>query len=261
MGRPKKNASTEVQAAEMKENEMKVQAADEEIKTADTNGEKTLTVNGADEKSDAEPQTAPTFTQEQVQAMIAEAVAQATEKLRAQQAPQVVQIAQDVEKVQFLWMAEVSDENIYEIGPNGMYGRIVGKTGAFMVPKSDISRVMDALFRLLMQKRWIIVVDGLTDDERQAYGVDYKEGELLDKKAFAKMVELGDKMLEIYPKLCAGHREMVAKRYHEAFASHSRYVTRDLVVELNVMSKRLGSEQGDFTDIIEIMNEEDKNRK
>lgn len=199
---------------------------------------------------------APTFTEAQVQDMIAAAVAEAMAK---QQAPQVIQVSADTEKVQFLWQAEVSDENVYEIGPNGMYGRIVGKTGSFFVPKSDLSRVMDAMFRLLLKKRWIIAVDGLADEEREAYGVAYKEGELLDKKAFARMVELGKDMLEIYPKLCAGHREMVAKRYHEAYLNRSQYVTRDIVVELNRMSKELGSngKDGDFADIIEAMNAAD----
>ncbi|MBR2582203.1 MAG: hypothetical protein IKD61_02285 [Oscillospiraceae bacterium] len=203
-------------------------------------------------------QSAPaTFTEEQVKAMIAEAVAKATAEAKVQTAPQIVQLSAETERVHFLWQAEVSDENIFEVGPNGMYGRIIGKTGSFYVPKSDLSRVMDAMFRLLLQKRWIIAVDGLTDEEREAYGVAYNEGELLDKKGFAKMVELGNEMLIIYPKLCKGHREMVAKRYHEAYANRSQYVTREIVVELNRLSKQLRSKDGDFRDIIESMNDAD----
>ena len=212
-----------------------------------------------------ETPAAPMFTEDQVKAMIDAAVAKATQEaveqttaaIRAQGGPQIVQVTADTEKVQFLWQAEVSDENIYEIGPQGVYGRIVGKTGTFFVPKSDLSRVMDSLFRLLMDRRWIIVVDGMTNEEREAYGVNYKEGELLDKKGFAKMVELGEGILEIYPKLCKGHREMVAKRYHEAYMNKSQYVTREIVVELNRLSKQLGSSNGDFTDIIEAMNNSD----
>lgn len=237
---------------------------------AEATKKRTYTKKAAAEKPAAEvkevkaeaPAAPATFTEDQVQAMIAAAVAKATaeaaEAFKAQQsAPQIVQIAADTEKVHFLWQAEVSDENVFEVGPNGMYGRIVGKTGSFFVPKSDLSRVMDAMFRLLLQKRWIIAVDGLSDEEREAYGVAYKEGEILDKKGFARMVELGDGMLEIYPKLCAGHREMVAKRYHEAYLNRSPYVTREIVVELNRLSKQLGSKEGDFTDIIEAMNASD----
>ena len=196
------------------------------------------------------------YSEAQVHAMIAKAVAEAIAKV--QQPQQIIQVTADTEKVHFLWQAEVADENVYEIGPNGMYARLVGKTGSFYVPKSDLSRAMDGMFRLFLQKRWIIAVDGLTEFEREAYGVNYKEGELLDKVAFAKLVDLGEKMLEIYPTLCAGHKEMVAQRYHEAFAAGNVNVTRHIVVELNRMSKEAGSKHGDFADIIEAMNEADK---
>lgn len=177
---------------------------------------------------------------------------------QAQSAPQVVQVApQEAERVHFLFEAEVADDNIFSPGENGRYGRIIGKTGSFYVPKSEISAVMDAQFRSMLENRWIIVVSGLTEEEREAFGVDYKEGEYLDKKAFAKMVDLGDEMLEIYPKLCKGHQEMVAKRYYEAYKNGNPKVTRELVVKLNALSKKAGSEKGDFIGIIELMNEAD----
>ena len=197
------------------------------------------------------------FTEADVQRMVAEAVAKAMAGVQAQQAPQIVQVAADVERVQFLYMAEVADDNVYEIGPGGMYGRIVGKTGSFTVPKTDLSRVMDSMFRLFLEKRWIIVVSGLSDEEREAYGVDYREGEVLDKRAFTRMVELGDKMLEIYPQLCKGHREMVAKRFFEAYMSGNPAIRRDVVVELNSASRRIDGGDGAFAKIIEAMNEAD----
>lgn len=203
----------------------------------------------------SKPAAAPTFTQEQVETMIQQAVASAL----ANQAPKVVQIAADVEKVHFLFQAEVADDNRLTIGgTNSGYAPIIGKYGEFVIPKSDLSRVMDGQFRELLRKRWLIVVDGLTDEERQIYGVDYREGEVLDKMAFAKMVELEDKILEIYPKLCAGHREMVAKRYYEAYMNKNPHVRRDVVIKLNEMSIGFGSEHGDFDDILAAMNEADR---
>lgn len=198
-----------------------------------------------------------TFTEADVQAMVAEAVAKAMASVQTQQTPQIVQVAADVERVQFLYMAEVADDNVYEIGPQGMYGRIVGKTGGFTVPKTDLSRVMDSMFRMFLEKRWIIAVSGLSDEEREAYGVDYRDGELLDKRAFARMVELGEKMIEIYPQLCKGHREMVAKRYYEAYISGSRHIKRDTVVELNSISRQIDGGEGAFSKIIELMNAAD----
>ena len=177
---------------------------------------------------------------------------------QAQAQPQVVQVqTQEVERVHFLFQAEVADDNIYSIGENGRYGRITGKTGSFYVPKNEISSVMDSTFRSMLDNRWIIAVSGLSDDEREAFGVDYKEGEILDKRAFAKLVDLGDEILEIYPKLCAGHKEMVAKRYYEAYLKGNPNVTRERVLALNKLSKQAGSAKGDFIGIIELMNEAD----
>lgn len=177
---------------------------------------------------------------------------------QAQSAPQVVQVApQETEKIHCLFEAEVADDNIFSIGENGRYGRIIGKTGSFFVPKNELSSVMDSAFRAMLENRWIIIVSGLTDEEREAFGVDYKEGEYLDKKAFAKMVDMGEEILNIYPKLCKGHQEMVAKRYYEAYLKKNPKVTREIVVKLNKLSKQAGSEKGDFTGIIELMNEAD----
>ena len=171
---------------------------------------------------------------------------------------QVIQVAQQKEEpVYFLYEAEVADDNIYEIGDHGQYGRITGKTGSFAVPKGELSRVMDNMFRSMLEKRWIIVLSGMTDEEREIYGVNYKEGEYLDKKAFSKMVDLGEEMLEIYPKLCDGHKEMVAKRYFEAYKAGNANVTRDIVTKLNALSKESGNQKGDFTSIIELMNAAD----
>lgn len=176
------------------------------------------------------------------------------EALAAAQKPQIIQMSADVEKVQFLYMAEVCDENVYEVGPGGVYGRIVGKTGAFSVPKSEISRVMDTMFRLLMKKRWIIVLSGLTEEEREAYGVNYRVDEVLKEKDFSRIVELGDSILGVFSGLCEGHREMVEKRYYDAWRSRSPLVKRETVAELNRIAKEGGKDKNAFRAILEEMN-------
>lgn len=226
----------------------------------------TVTVHPEDVIPEQEAQSAEkqpekkTYTEDDVQKMVADAVAAAVAKAMAGMqptAPQVVQVMGDSEKVHFLWQAEVADDNVVLFGEHGMYGQIVGKTGSFYVPKNDLSRVLTDLTRVFLKKRWLIVVSGLNEEEREALGCDYCEGELLDKKAFAKMVEIGDEMLDIYPRLCAGHKKMVAARYAEAFGQNSPYVTRERVVKLNEMSKTRENPRGDFVAIIEQMNERD----
>lgn len=178
------------------------------------------------------------------------------EAMSAAQKPQVVQVTASTEQVHFLWQAPVADDNVQDFGPGGMYGRIIGKTGEFFVPKNDLSRILDNITRMCLDRRWLIVVDGLSEDEREALGVNYSEGELLDRKAFAKMIELGDKILEIFPALCEGHKEMVAKRFYEGWMEKNPYIHRDTVAELNRMAKAAGMKDNAFSAIIEGMNAE-----
>lgn len=204
-----------------------------------------------------------TFSESEMKEMIARAVAEALAEQKSPAAVQTVVVPpQKEEKVHFLWQAEVADDNQLTIGgANSGYAPIIGRYGEFIIPKSELSRVMNGQFREWLKRRWIVVVDGMTDEERDIYGVAYKEGELLDKMAFAKMVELEDKILDIYPKLCPAHREMVAKRYFEAYSDKNPHVRRDVVKALNDMSIELGSEYGDFDAILDAMNEADRKRK
>lgn len=174
----------------------------------------------------------------------------------AQKPPQVVQVTASTEQVHFLWMADVASDNVQDFGPGGVYGRIIGRTGEFFVPKNDVSRILDNITRMCLDRRWLIVVDGLSEDEREALGVNYREGELLDRKAFAKMIELGDKILEIFPALCEGHKEMVAKRFYEGWMEKNPYIHRETVAELNRMAKAAGMKDNAFSAIIEGMNKE-----
>lgn len=191
----------------------------------------------------------------EMQKAMQEQIRQMQEQMESTKLPKVVQVQTDVEQVHFLWNCECSDENIQDFGEKGMYGRIVGKHGEFFVPKNELSRVLDGMTRLCLEKRWLIVVDGLNEQEREAIGVNYKEGELLDSMMFLRLVELEDGILPIFPKLCEGHKEMVAKRYYEAYKSGNKHVIRSVVVELNRLCKEAGMKDNAFSAIIQEMNE------
>lgn len=253
MGRPKKNDMEET-AAQVDEQETEDTVLETETEPQETapssegyEEEREIPHN---EKLSAEMQA----LKEQNEALVKQ-MQEMREQLATASNPTVVQVAADTERVHFLWQAEVAPDNIKTFGPSGMYGRIVGKQGSFYVPKSDLSRIMDEENRFFLDKRWLIVVSGLNDEEREALGVNYKEGELLDKTAFGRMVELGDELLEIYPELCEGHKIMVAQRYREAFAAGSAFVTRERVVKLSEMSRKAGMTPNPFSKILQMMNE------
>jgi len=214
-------------------------------------------------ESPAEKETeAQAFTKSDVEKMIADALAKQAE---AFQHTQVIRVQADVERVLFLWQAPVADYNVIEFGDNGMYGRITGQVGRFYVPKPELARVLTQANRDHIDRRWLIVLDGLTDDEREAMNCKYKDGEILDKGAFAKLVAIGDDILALYPKLCDSHKLIVAQRYLEAFENGSKYVTRERVLKLNDMSKKDNAKlpegnplkRGAFASIIDKMNEQD----
>jgi hypothetical protein len=186
-----------------------------------------------------------TFSEEQVKAMIAEALQAQNEAFARQMdatKPQVIQVAPETEKVVMRFQAEVADDNEAVFGEGGYFGKIVGKRGILTIPKTEfVSRFRDMTVQWMLENRWLIVLSGLTEDERELYGVNYKPGEVLDDKAFTKMLDMTDEeLLEIFPGLCPQHREMVAKRlatdYFKNGPRPGHY--RDFITTLNNISKK-----------------------
>ena len=174
--------------------------------------------------------------------------------------PQVVQVMADVEKVNLRWQAEVAEENVLNLGPNGVYGSITGKTGYASVPKSEWSKFLDESMKGFIKKRMLIVLSGLTDEEREMNNCMYREGELLDEKAFVKMLDMGNDLIAVFPALCHEHKEMIARRFISGFEeNHPSAHNRQLVVALNELSKQdpLFPRQGAFYSVIEKLNAKD----
>lgn len=183
-------------------------------------------------------------------------VARLTEQLNAR-SPQIVQVMADTEKVALRFCSECAPDNVAIFGPGGMYGQVTGQTGMLSVPKTEWSRFMTESVRFLLSSRQLIVLSGLTDDERVMYGVDYKPGELLDEMAFTKLLDMGRELLAVFPKLCRSHQEMVASRFLTASLNGDpRADDRELMKALNTLSQENG-QPALFKPIIERMNERD----
>lgn len=195
----------------------------------------TETKRSVTEKETVQAKKEETFTRTDVEKMIAEAVAKAMAEAKA---PQVVNIAQEVPQVTLRFQSDCSDVSQLMLGVNGKFGIITGKSGTFKVPRDAFfGEFRDSVVQALLASRDLVVLDGLTDDERELYGVKYTEGEVLEPQTFNKLLEMGDELCTVYTKLCPNYKEMVARRFAEAFEKGDKRVTRELVKKLNALSK------------------------
>lgn len=213
-----------------------------------------------------------TFSQEDVQAMIQKALAEQQKVFQKQleeAKTNVVQVSAETEKVVMRFQAEVADDNECIFGDNAKFGKITGKRGILTVNKSDfMSSFRDGNVKWMLDHRWLVVLSGLTDEEAELFGVKYRKGEVLDDKAFAKLLDMSDEeLLEVFPNLCKSYKEMVARRFYTDWihgGAHTRN-RRELIVKLNAISKKdyEGLPDGDtrrkgaFAPIIEELNKQD----
>lgn len=202
-------------------------------------------------------QTEQTFTQAQVQQMIAKAL----EDFKAQlPAAPVMAVTPAEERVVLRFQAEVNDENEVDLGA---YGRIHGKRANISVSRSDFfGTFRSATVQRLLANRELLVISGLTDEERRMYGVDYAEGECLDPAVYDRLISMGKDLEAIYPKLCRGYKEMMACKFAQAYENHTLEVPRDVLLTLNALSRKDHADlpkddprrKGDFWPIISKMN-------
>lgn len=139
-------------------------------------------------------------------------------------------------------------------------GRVItGTNKIFSVTLTEFEGTFQTpLIMQLLKLRKFIVLDGLTDEQRQQYGVDYAKGEILKNESmFGYMLDCpASQAAEIFKALCPSHREMVAARVHEAYERGDNRLSRERIEALNDISKAdFEDGRGAFTDILKAMNE------
>lgn len=144
-------------------------------------------------------------------------------------------IAKD-EVVTVLYIAEVSDRSVLTL--NG-YGSL-RPNSYLQVPKLEFGgKFMSELVRKMIDRRHIIVVDGLTKDERVRWNCDYKEGEILSERAFDRMLDFDmERLCDMFAHLCQEHQRFVARRFITAKEKGDNRVSLEKVKALNEISKK-----------------------
>lgn len=180
-----------------------------------------------------------TFTESEVKSMLADLKKEMMEEF-AKSHPSVVQVAKE-EYVTLLYVGAISQGTIVNMGPLGRFTR----AGAMIdVRKKEFLNGQTMVVSKLLEKRHVIVVDGLTDDERARYGLDYKEGEVLTKKAFERLLQFSeDELFAVFTRLCDQHKGIVCKIFiSEYFEKNNPAVTLGKVKRLNNATKHINEE-------------------
>ena len=171
-------------------------------------------------KQEITKESAVQFTDEQMQKireMIAEAVADATAAAPKEPA------RRENETVTILYLAEVARDCKVEVDGFGQ----ITPGGYWEIPKTDFgSRFMTELVRKLIAKREFIVLNGLDETERSRWNCNYRDGEILDHRAFDRILDMNaDDLRTVCAKLCPEHKKMIVRRMITGCDANDQRVT------------------------------------
>ena len=190
-----------------------------------------------------------TYTQEEIDEIVRNAVAQALSALPKQTTTQTIIKS---EMVSLLFLGAIATGTTVALGKVGTFTK-AGNT--LTIPKETFLQAMGLpVVDELLRTRSLIVLDGLTTEERQMHNLFYNDGEILTQEAFFKIIGYShEKVIEIFKMLCKDHKILVAKLYNSAyFEKHDNRVNVETVKELNKLSKEI-EENGLFAHILEDM--------
>lgn len=202
-----------------------------------------------------------TTTKKTTTAAKAEAAAPAVEEVKAAEpvaapAPQSVTmvVEEKAPPIKILYIDSAIPNNEIKIGQ----GRsIFGSGKIFAVQREQFEgEFMTSTIIDLMAQKKLIVLSGLTDEERKLYNCYYGEGEVLTgEKMFDFFFDLDtDEAAEKFEALCPEHRQFVATRFIDAWEKGDNRITRDKMEALNKISKE-NDPDGLFTPIVKAFND------
>ena len=199
---------------------------------------------------ESEEKKEKTYSEAEMSAIVAEAVKNALkayDKEHRNDQP----VYNREEYVTLLYIGAIAEGTTVSLGNLGQ----INKAGATRdIPKKDFLQGMTFGIEKMLESRALIVLNGLTKEERERYGLDYKEGELLTQEAFYKLLNYSDsEIVSIFRKLCEDHRRVVAKLFLSAyFEKGDNRITAEKVKSLNEISKE-NDKDGMFKPILEDM--------
>ena len=205
----------------------------------------------AEEAMDKQPEQPKdkTYTEDELNAIIAQKIAEAmaSANANANASPNVVQIKAEEEMVKLLFVGAIAVGTSVDLGN---WGQIFSDGGMIDVPKRLFVSGINATVNSLLKDRKLIVVDGLTDGERERYGVLYKDNELLTATTFGKLLDYDAEHLgDIYKNLCDEHKKIVARVVYSAVIGGDRRVNNEKIATIVRIDRARGVRDTALDDI------------
>lgn len=191
--------------------------------------------------SDAKPEEEKlTISKTELDTLIASAVASAL----ANSTPQIVQVAPAENPVVLLFLGGIMPGSTVTLGE---LGNIYRDGGTLTVSKENFFSKLNGTAEYMLRTRQLIVVSGLTDEERERYGVLYNEKELLNEKTYGRLLSYTpDEVKTIYSALCPEHKAIAAKAFRTALDNQDGRVTEAKLKLLAKADKEAGIKDSTF---------------
>ena len=205
----------------------------------------------AEKKTEKVEKTEKTYNASEVEKMIAEAVDKAVADAVAGIAKQQAAYRPADETVTLLYMGCVAEGSTVPL--NEKLGQIQGRGGTRDINKREFLQNLTPNILRRLKDRRLIILDGMTDEERERYGVKYTDGELLGADIYHKLLDMPEeKILAIFDKACYRHKQLIATLFIDAYMARDNRINQYLVQKLNEVSKKTDPE-GMFKSILKDM--------
>lgn len=186
-------------------------------------------------KSASEPKQEEMFSKSDVERIVAEAVAKAIASAQTSQPQTVVINNAKEEMVTLLCMETVAKDSTV---PIGKLGEIQGWGGTRDIPKKEFLQNITPAISNRLKDRRLVVLDGLTEEEKERYGVNYTDGELVSSNIYYKLLSMGeDEVIKIFSKACFRHKQIIATLYIDAYMNGDNRINQPFMQRLNEISK------------------------
>lgn len=211
--------------------ETAVQRADVGVGPYDAQNDAAVKAEAVPEKA-AEKPSERTYTESEVQAIIAQ--------LLAKQKP-------EDENVSLYFLSVCAVNNEAELPGYGVI-----RPGQYLeIPKKEFfGKFMSPQVRKFIEKRRLLVLDGLSEQERRRYNCDYKRGEVLTEHALETILDMPlSGLTELFRALGRDHKIFVARYINSIVDEAQRKCVRiDNRISLELLRSLNSAAMADFPD-------------